>query len=139
MPPWKGRPIRHVNYSPTITKPRWRVCATSFLLEVLSCCIGANTLAKGYLISIYSEIHDPEKIKACAADALPALQAHGATPLARGSETVSKEGNKLLRAVVMEFESLDAARSVYKGEEYKGALAKLEGGVDRQLFLIEGL
>jgi len=40
---------------------------------------------------------------------------------------------------VMEFESLDAARTAYESEEYKGALAKLEGGVDRQLFLIEGL
>ena len=47
-------------------------------------------MAKAYLISIYSEIHDPEKLKAYAADALPALQAHGATPLARGSEIVSK-------------------------------------------------
>ena len=96
-------------------------------------------MAKAYLISIYSEIHDPEKLKAYAADALPALQAHGATPLARGSEIVNKEGNKPLRAVVMEFESLDAAKTAYESEEYKGALAKLEGGVDRQLFLIKGL
>ncbi|MGA1165887.1 MAG: DUF1330 domain-containing protein, partial [bacterium] len=51
-------------------------------------------MAKAYLISIYNEINDPEKLKAYAADALPALQAHGATPLARGSEIVSKEGNK---------------------------------------------
>ena len=96
-------------------------------------------MAKAYLISIYSEIHDPEKLKAYAVDALPALQAHGATPLARGSEIVSKEGNKPLRAVVMEFDSLEAAKKAYESEEYKGALAKLEGGVDRQLFLIEGL
>ena len=96
-------------------------------------------MAKAYLISIYNEIHNPEKLKAYAADALPALQTHGATPLARGSEIVSKEGNNPLRAVVMEFESLDAAKRAYESEEYKGALAKLEGGVDRQLFLIEGL
>ena len=96
-------------------------------------------MAKAYLISIYSEIHDPEKLKAYATDALPALQAHGATPLARGSEVVSKEGSKPLRTVVMEFDSMEAAKKAYESEEYKGALAKLEGGVDRQLFLIEGL
>ena len=28
-------------------------------------------MAKAYLISIYSEIHDPEKLKAYAVDALP--------------------------------------------------------------------
>ena len=44
-----------------------------------------------------------------------------------------------MRAVVMEFESMEAAKKAYESEEYKGASAKLEGGVDRQLFLIEGL
>ena len=96
-------------------------------------------MAKAYLISIYSEIHDPEKLKAYATDALPALQAHGATPLARGSEIDSKEGSKPLRTVVMEFDSMEAAKKAYESEGYKGALAKLEGGVDRQLILIEGL
>ena len=78
-------------------------------------------MAKAYLISIYSEIHDPEKLKAYAADALPALQAHGATPLARGSEIVGKAGNKPLRAVVMEFDSMETAKKAYESEEYKGA------------------
>ena len=44
-----------------------------------------------------------------------------------------------MRTVVMEFDSMEAAKKAYESEEYKGALAKLEGGVDRQLFLIEGL
>jgi uncharacterized protein (DUF1330 family) len=96
-------------------------------------------MAKAYLISIYNEIHDPEKLKAYAVDALPALQAHGAQPLARGSSIISKEGNTPLRAVVMEFESLNAAKTAYDSEEYRAALTKLEGGVDRQLFLVEGL
>ncbi|MEL0328547.1 MAG: DUF1330 domain-containing protein [Deltaproteobacteria bacterium] len=34
---------------------------------------------------------------------------------------------------------MEAAKKAYESEEYKAALAKLEGGVDRQLFLIEGL
>ena len=77
-------------------------------------------MAKAYLISIYSEIHDPEKLKAYATDALPALQAHGATPLARGSEIVSKEGSKPLRTVVMEFDSIEAAKKPTKVRSTRG-------------------
>ena len=96
-------------------------------------------MAKAYLISIYSEIHDPEKLKAYAVDALPAMQANGAQPLARGTNIEGMEGQIPHRAVVLEFKSMEAARKAYESEEYKAALAKLEGGVDRQLFLIEGL
>ena len=96
-------------------------------------------MAKAYLISIYSEIHDPEKLNAYAVDALPAMQANGAQPLARGTNIEGMEGQIPHRAVVLEFKSMEAAKKAYESEEYKAALAKLEGGVDRQLFLIEGL
>jgi len=96
-------------------------------------------MAKAYLISIYIEIHDPEKLKAYAVDALPAMQANGARFLARSTNIEGMEGQIPQRAVVLEFESMEAAKAAYKSEKYKAALAKLEGGVDRQLFLVEGL
>ena len=96
-------------------------------------------MAKAYIIAVYNEIHDPEKLKAYAVDARPAMEANGAQILARGTNLVSKEGNIPLRAVISEFESMEAAQKAYDSEEYKAACAKLDGGVDRQMFILEGL
>jgi uncharacterized protein (DUF1330 family) len=41
-------------------------------------------------------------------------------------------------AVVVEFESVEAAQKAYNSEAYQAAKEKLEGGVDRMLFVIEG-
>ena len=35
-------------------------------------------MAKAYIIAVYNEIHDPEKLKAYAVDARPAKEANGA-------------------------------------------------------------
>jgi uncharacterized protein (DUF1330 family) len=49
------------------------------------------------------------------------------------------EGKEKLRAVVIEFESMDRAKECHESDAYKEALANLEGGaVDRDLFIIEG-
>jgi uncharacterized protein (DUF1330 family) len=37
-----------------------------------------------------------------------------------------------------EFESVEAAQKAYNSEAYQAAKKKLEGGVDRMLFVIEG-
>ena len=60
-------------------------------------------MAKAYIIAVYNEIHDPEKLKAYAVDAQPSMEANGAQFLARGTNFVSKEGSTPLRAVISEF------------------------------------
>ena len=47
-------------------------------------------MAKAFIIAVYNEIHDPEKLKAYAVDARPAMEANGAQYLARGTNLVSK-------------------------------------------------
>ena len=42
------------------------------------------------------------------------------------------------RAVILEFESVEAAQNAYNSEDYQAALKKLDGGADRFLFVIEG-
>ena len=96
-------------------------------------------MAKAYIIAVYNEIHDSEKLKAYAVDARLAIEANGAQILARGTNLVSKEGNTPLRAVISEFESMEAAQKAYDSEEYMAACAKLDGGVDRQMFILERL
>ena len=95
-------------------------------------------MAKAYLVAVYYKIHDDEKLKNYGAAALPAMMANGGTALARGSNISEIEGVPPERAVVMEFESLEVAQQAYNSEAYQAAKKKLEGGVDRMLFVIEG-
>ena len=81
----------------------------------------------------------PKNWKRTQLDARHAMEANGAQILARVINLVSKEGNTPLRAVISEFESMEAAQKAYDSEEYKAACAKLDGGVDRQMFILEGL
>ena len=48
------------------------------------------------------------------------------------------EGIPPERAVILEFESVDAAKNAYNSKDYQAALKKLDGGADRFLFVIEG-
>ena len=96
-------------------------------------------MPKAYIVSAYNEINDPDKLKAYAELAGPAVNSFGGKFLARGDSLVSFEGKQKLRAVVIEFESMDRAKEMHDSEAYQAALAKLEGGaVDRDLFVIEG-
>ena len=95
-------------------------------------------MAKAYLVAVYYKIHDEEKLKNYGADALPAMMANGGTALARGTNISEIEGVPPERAVVVEFESVEAAQQAYNSEAYQAAKKKLEGGVDRMLFVIEG-
>ena len=94
-------------------------------------------MAKAYLVAVYYKIHDEEKLKNYGADALPAMMANGGTALARGTNISEIEGVPPERAVVVEFESVEAGQKAYNSEAYQAAKEKLEGGVDRMLFVIE--
>ena len=95
-------------------------------------------MAKAYLVAVYYKIHDEEKLKNYGADALPAMMAKGGTALARGTNISEIEGAPPERAVVVELESVETAQKAYNSEAYQAAKKKLEGGVDRMLFVIEG-
>ena len=95
-------------------------------------------MAKAYLVAVYYKIHDEEKLKNYGGDALPAMMANGGTALARGTNISEIEGVPPERAVVVAFESVEAAKKAYNSEAYQAAKKKLEGGVDRMLFVIEG-
>ena len=96
-------------------------------------------MAKAYLVAVYSKIIDPEKLKIYGEGAGPAMNANGAKPLARGSNISRLEGIPPERAVILEFESVEAAQKAYQTQEYQAAKEKLEGGVYRVLFVIEGV
>ncbi len=97
-------------------------------------------MPKAYLIAAYDAINDPEKVKAYVEGAGPAVTAAGGKILARGGESVTFEGTDKVRIVVIEFESLDAAKKSYNSDAYQAAAAKPEGGaVVRDMFVVEAL
>jgi uncharacterized protein (DUF1330 family) len=62
----------------------------------------------------------------------------GKKALARSANITQIEGVPPERAVILEFESVEAAKNAYNCEDYQAALKKLDGGADRFLFVIEG-
>ena len=63
----------------------------------------------------------------------------GKKALARSANITQIEGIPPERAVILEFESVEAAKNAYNSEDYQVALKKLDGGADRFLFVIEGV
>lgn len=96
-------------------------------------------MAKGYWISAYQSISDPDKLAAYAALAGPALAAAGGRFLARAAGAVPHEAGKDARTVLVEFDSFEAAKAAYDSPGYQEALAALDGGAVRDLRIIEGV
>ena len=96
-------------------------------------------MPNAYLVGIYNKVIDQEKLQKYAVDALPAMMANGGKKvLARRANIIKIEGIPPERAVIVEFESVEAAKNAYNSEDYQAALKKLDGGADRFLFVIEG-
>jgi uncharacterized protein (DUF1330 family) len=97
-------------------------------------------MAKAYVVAVYNKIIDPEKLKNYIQDSTPVMGAHGAKALAIGSNisNISKlEGIPPERAVIMEFEGVEAAQKAFQSNQANEE--KLEGGVDRVMFVLEGV
>jgi uncharacterized protein (DUF1330 family) len=97
-------------------------------------------MAKGYWISFYRAVHNPEKLAAYAKLAAPAIQAAGGKFLARGTAAHAYESGMLQRTVVVEFPSVGHAAACHDGAAYQEALRVLgEGSADRDFRIVEGV
>lgn len=92
-----------------------------------------------YWISIYREVLDNDKLAAYAALARPALEAGGGTFIARGLPEQTYEQGEVTRTVLIEFDSVDAARAAHDSPAYQEALAALDGGAIRDLRIVPGV
>ena len=95
-------------------------------------------MAKGYWISCYRSIKNPDALAAYAKLAAPAIQAGGGKFLVRGPAAKAYEQGILQRTVVVEFESLAAANAVHDGPGYQEALRALGSAVERDFRICEG-
>lgn len=91
-----------------------------------------------YWISIYKEIRDDAKVAAYAELAGPALRAAGGTFVARGVPEQTYEAGENTRTVVIEFDSVEAARAAHDSPAYQEALAVLDGGAVRDMRIVPG-
>jgi len=96
-------------------------------------------MPKAYWVSLYSEVHDTEKLAAYAALAAPAIQGAGGRFLARGNANYAFENGRIERTVVIEFPSIEAAHAAHESAAYQDALAALDDGASRDLRIVEGI
>jgi len=95
-------------------------------------------VAKGYWVSAYRKILDPEGLAAYAKLATPAVQAGGGRFLTRSVAVYASGAGVQERTVVIEFDSLESATSTYKSDAYQAALAALGNSVERDFRIVEG-
>ena len=101
--------------------------------------VGQDGGMTAYWISSYLEITDEAKLAAYAELAGPALTGAGGTFIARGMPGVVYEAGRELRAVVIEFPSVEAARAAHDSPAYQEALAALDGGAVRDMRIVPGV
>jgi uncharacterized protein (DUF1330 family) len=97
------------------------------------------SVAKGYWVSVYRAISDPEKLAAYNKLAGPAVRAGGGRTLARGGRVVAHEAGITQRVVLIEFDSFEQAVAAHESEAYQEALVALSNGAERDFRIIEGI
>jgi uncharacterized protein (DUF1330 family) len=96
-------------------------------------------MAKGYWICCYRSISNPAALADYGPAAGPAIQAAGGRFLARGGPAKVYEAGKNERTVMIEFDSVAQAIAAYESDAYKAALRKLDGAVERDVRIVEGV
>ena len=92
-----------------------------------------------YLI-VETDIHDPEQYEQYKAASPGAVASGGGRFLVRGGELAVLEGDwQPKRLVVLEFESLEAAKRFYDSEQYQEAKRLRDGAADLRMVAVEGV
>ncbi|MBI1386601.1 MAG: DUF1330 domain-containing protein [Rhizobiales bacterium] len=95
-------------------------------------------MPKAYWIASV-EVTDPDNYKNYAALAPACIERHGGRFLARGGKAEQMEGAGRPRNVVIEFPSLEAARTCYNSKEYQAAKAERKGAGIASIVIVEGV
>lgn len=96
-------------------------------------------MPKGYWISVYRSVSDPEALREYGKLAGPALTQAGGRLLVFGEAAVAFESGIKQRVVVIEFDSVEKAIAAHDSDAYQAALKFIDGAADRDLRIVEGL
>ena len=95
-------------------------------------------MAKGYWVSSYRKILDPDGLAAYGKLATAAIAAGGGRIIVRGVAAYASGAGIQERTVIVEFDSLESAFSTYQSDAYKAALTALGNAVERDFRIVEG-
>jgi uncharacterized protein (DUF1330 family) len=95
-------------------------------------------MAKGYWITFYRSVSNPDALAAYGRLAVPAIEAGGGRFLARGNAARAFEAGSTQRVALIEFDSLEMAIATYESPAYQAALRVLEGAAERDVRILEG-
>jgi uncharacterized protein (DUF1330 family) len=96
-------------------------------------------MAKGYWITFYRSVSNPDAVAAYAKLAGPAIQGGGGRFLVRGVPSKTYEAGLSMRTVVTEFDSVQQATKTFESDAYQAACRLLEGSAERDIRIVEGL
>ena len=94
-------------------------------------------MPKGYIIG-HITVKDPEAYKEYVVRDTPILQALGGRFIVRGGQSHVMEGESLLRHVVIEFPSYEAALTAYNDPEYQAVADIRRRTADSVIIVVEG-
>jgi uncharacterized protein (DUF1330 family) len=96
-------------------------------------------MAKGYLV-VHLDVTDPEKFEQYRAKVPATIAQYGGKYLIRGCDMETMEGDPLPpRTVVLEFASVEQARTWYHSPEYQEIIGLRLGASTGQAQLVEGI
>tara|TARA_B100000676_G_C17409642_1_gene499062 strand:- start:222 stop:512 length:291 start_codon:yes stop_codon:yes gene_type:complete len=95
-------------------------------------------MSKGYIVCVYEQIKDENKIKDYALKAKEAVNIYDGKFLVRGGEKITTEGKSFVRTAVIEFSSFEKAKKFFYSSEYQAAHEILKDVVIRHHQIIEG-
>jgi uncharacterized protein (DUF1330 family) len=97
-------------------------------------------MAKGYWVTFYRSVQDPDAVAAYVKTGGAAIVAGGGRFLARGIPAQTYEAGLTERTVVVEFPSVDAAIACHDSEGYQAALKLLgKNAAERDFRIIAGV
>ncbi len=96
-------------------------------------------MAKGYWISFYRSVSNPAALAEYAKLPGPAILAAGGRFLTRGTALQAFEAGIKERSIVIEFDSPAKAIAAYESPAYQAARKILEGAVERDVRIVEGV
>ena len=96
-------------------------------------------MAKGYWVTFYRSVSNPAALTEYAKLAGPPIETGGGRFIARTVASKAYEGGLKERVVVIEFDSVEKAIATIESAEYRAAQKLLEGAVEREVRIVEGV
>ncbi|MGI9352467.1 MAG: DUF1330 domain-containing protein [Rhizobiaceae bacterium] len=95
-------------------------------------------MSKAYLIA-HIRVSDAEKFEEFKKMSGPAIADHGGKVLVRNPAPDYREGSLMGLSIVIEFESMEAAKGFYESDAYTAARLVRETAADTDLMLVGGI